>query len=203
MKNDEHRCFCELVPLYALDLLELEDRLWVEAQVVDAPDLAEELANYQTAVGLVPYSAAPVPMATDLRDRLFNRLGLDSLAPEIVTEPKIPPELPSDREMFAMRSQDLQWQPHRVAGVQCAILFVDSVQRIRSLVVKVAAGVTYPLHRHGGIEEIYMLEGDLKIDGDTYFAGDYLRSPLGSIHSPSTSTGCMFMIRASMDDEYF
>lgn len=196
MNDNEHRCFSELAPLYVLDLLEIEDRLWVEAQVVDCPDLAEELASYRAAVGLLPYSAPPMPMAADLKDRLFARLGL-----EPVTEPV--PELSAEREMFAVRSQDLDWKPHRVEGVQCAILSVDAKQRMRSMVVKVAAGVTYPLHRHGGIEEIYMLEGELTIDDETYFAGDYIRSYSGSIHAPSTMMGCMFVIRACMDDEYF
>jgi quercetin dioxygenase-like cupin family protein len=200
MNDNEHRCFCELAPLYVLDLLEIEDRLWVEAQVVDCPDLAEELAQYRAAVDLVPYSAPLVPMAADLKDRLFARLGL-----EPVTEPgsTCSPELAAEREMYAVRSQDLDWKPHRIAGVQCALLSVDDKQRMRSMVVKVAAGVTYPLHRHGGIEEIYMLEGDLIIENETYFAGDYIRSYSGSIHAPSSATGCMFVIRACMDDEYF
>jgi anti-sigma factor ChrR (cupin superfamily) len=105
--------------------------------------------------------------------------------------------------MYTVRSQDLDWKPHRVEGVRCALLSVDAAQRMRSMVVKVAVGVTYPLHRHGGIEEIYMLEGDLIIEHETYFAGDYIRSFSGSIHAPSSMTGCMFVIRACMDDEYF
>jgi hypothetical protein len=206
MNDNEHRCFCELAPLYVLDLLEIEDRLWVEAQVVDCPDLAEELEQYRTAVDLVPYSAPLVPMAADLKDRLFARLAVrdsDRLGLEPVTEPApiIEPELAAP-DMYAVRSQDLDWQPHRVAGVQFAILSVDPVQRRRSMLIKAVAGVNYPLHRHGAVEEIYMLEGDLKIGDETYFAGDYIRSNLGSIHAPSTMTGCMFVVRTGMADEY-
>jgi anti-sigma factor ChrR (cupin superfamily) len=196
--NDEHRCFCELAPLYALDLLEMEDRLWVEAQILACPDLAEELANYQSAIELMPYSAAPVPMAADLKDRLFD--PSDTI---VTADVEISPELRSDRAMFALRSQDLQWQPHRIPGVQIVQLFVDPVHRMKSLVVKAAAGVVYPRHRHEQTEEIYMLEGELTIGGEPYFAGDYIRSAPGSIHAPTTSTGCMFLIRACIDDEYF
>ena len=71
------------------------------------------------------------------------------------------------------------------------------------MVVKVAAGVTYPLHRHEGNEEIYMLEGELVINDRAYFAGDYIRSPPGSLHAPMTTTDWMFLIRACIDDEYF
>jgi ChrR Cupin-like domain len=196
--TNNHRCFCELAPLYALDLLELEERLWVEAQVVECPDLAEELASYQTAVGVIPYSAPVVPMAADLKDRLFDRLGLDPVGASIEMLPEVPPA----PNMFAIRSEELQWKPHRMEGVEVAVLFLDEVNRMRSLIVKAAAGVTYPLHQHEGIEEIYMLEGELVINEEVYLAGDYIRSYPNSIHAPATSTGCMFLIRACIDDNY-
>jgi quercetin dioxygenase-like cupin family protein len=195
MMNPEHRCFCDLAPLYALDLLDAEERLWVESQVLECPDLAEELASYQTAVGVIPYTTPTVTMAVDLQDRLFARLGLDPIAPPAET-PLVSPE------MFAIRSGDLQWQDHRTEGVQVALLFLDQVNRMRTLVVKAAAGVVYPLHQHAGIEEIYMLEGELVINEQVYLAGDYIRSYPNSIHAPATSTGCMFLIRACIDDNY-
>ncbi len=196
--TDPHRCFCDLAPLYALDLLDLEERLWVEAQIVDCPDLAEELAGYQLAVNELPYTAPPVPMAADIKDRLFDRLGLDPV--ETIAEPPAP--MPPAPEMFAIRSADLNWQAHRTPGVTCAMLFVDNVSRMRTMVVKAAAGVVYPLHQHRGIEELYMLDGELEIEGQVYGAGDYIRSHPNSIHAPSTQTGCMFIIRACMDDNY-
>lgn len=197
--NSDRRCFCELAPLYALDLLDLEERLWVEAQILACPDLAEELASYQAAVGLLPYTAPLMPMAADLKDRLFDRLELDPV--NAIAD--IPPAtFTAEPEMFAIRSGDFQWQPHRMPGVEIVVLFNDTVNRMRSLVVKVAAGVTYPLHQHQGIEEIYMLEGELDLSGEIYLAGDYIRSSPNSIHAPSTNTGCMFLIRACMDDNY-
>ncbi len=194
MMNDEHRCFAELAPLYALDLLDSDERLWVESQVLECPDLAEELASYQAAVGVIPYSAPTMPMAADLKDRLFDRLGLEPV--EAVLE--APPNL----KMFAIRAADLDWQPRRIEGVQAVVLFRDEVSRTQHLLVKAAAGVVYPFHQHEGIEEIYMLEGELIIDDEVYLAGDYIRSYPNSIHAPSTTTGCMFSIRACIDDNY-
>jgi quercetin dioxygenase-like cupin family protein len=195
MIKDDHRCFCELAPLYALDLLDAEERLWVEAQVLECPDLAEELASYHIAVGLLPYSAPIVPMAADLKNRLFDKLGLDPIE-SVIEAPSIAPQ------MVAIRSENMQWKPHRIEGVEFVLLSVDELNRMRSLLVKVAAGITYPLHQHRGIEEIYMLEGELVIDEEVYLAGDYIRSYPNSIHAPSTSTGCMFLIRACIDDNY-
>ncbi len=76
--TDNHRCFCELVPLYALDLLDFEERLWIEAQISECSDLAEELADYQAAVGTIPYTAPSIPMSANLKDRLFDRSSIRS-----------------------------------------------------------------------------------------------------------------------------
>jgi ChrR Cupin-like domain len=198
MMKNEPRCFCELAPLYALDLLDLEERLWVEAQILECPDLAEELASYQTAVGLIPCSTPVIPMAADLKDRLFDKLGLDPV--EAISE-KLPEVSPAPK-MFAIKAENMQWKPHRMEGVEVVVLFIDEINRMRNLLVKAAAGVTYPLHQHQGIEEIYMLEGELVINDEVYLAGDYIRSYPNSIHAPSTSTGCMFLIRACIDDNY-
>jgi anti-sigma factor ChrR (cupin superfamily) len=202
---NDHRCFCELAPLYALDLLDLEQRLWVEAQVVECPELAEELASYQAAVGVIPYSAPVVSMAADLKARLFDRLdapaesqlGLDAA----VVQPQIP-SLESTPATIAIRSGELAWQPYRTAGVEVAVLFIDPLNRMCSAIVKAADGVIYPLHQHQEIEEIYMLEGELEIDGQVYLAGDYIRSFPHSIHPPATTKGCKFLIRACIDDNY-
>jgi anti-sigma factor ChrR (cupin superfamily) len=204
---NEHRCFCELAPLYALDLLDLEKRLWVEAQVLACPDLAEELASYQAAVGAIPYGTPAVPIAADLKERLFdridspaeNQLGLD---PAVEPHPEIPSVESSEPATIAIRSGDLEWQPYRTAGVEVAVLFIDPLNQMCSAIVKAADGVVYPIHQHQGIEEIYMLEGELEIDGQVYLAGDYIRSYPDSIHPPATTKGCKFLIRACIDDNY-
>jgi anti-sigma factor ChrR (cupin superfamily) len=207
---NEHRCFCDLAPLYALDLLDLEERLWVEAQVVDCPDLAAELASYQAAVGAIPYSASVMPMAADLKDRLFdrlafpveNRLDLDAVEASTNSQSENQSAEQSEPTMVAIRSADLQWQPYQTEGVEVAVLFLDPINRMCSAVVKAADGIIYPLHQHHGIEEIYVLEGELEIDGHVYLAGDYIRSYPNSIHPPATTKGCKFLIRACLDDNY-
>lgn len=196
MTTNNHRCFCDLAPLYALDLLDLEERLWVEAQIAECPDLAEELASYQGAVSAMPYAAPLVPMAADLKHRLFDSLGLDPVPPD-PSEPA-----PLHPQLFSIRADELEWKAHRVEGIECAVLFVDSVSRMRTLMVRARGGIKYPVHQHRGVEEIYMLEGELEIEGNIYAAGDYIRSHANSIHAPFTVTNCMFLIRACLDDNY-
>lgn len=192
----ENYCFCELAPLYALDRLSAEERRWVEQQVAQTPDLAEELAAYQSAATAIPYSAPDVPLAPDLKQRLFDRLELDLPSPEMI--PAETPPLP----YVAIRAQNLNWQPHTTPGVSIAIVHRDKKTRELVGFLQAKAGVRYPLHRHAAIEEIYMLEGDLVIGDEVYGAGDYIRSYPGSSHAPYTNGGCRFFFHTSMDDEY-
>ena len=86
--NAEDRCFCELAPLYALNLLDDDERRWVEEQAIDNPELAAELAEHQITVNVLPYGAPAVTLPAELKDRLFQRLAeepADALSTDIPT----------------------------------------------------------------------------------------------------------------------
>jgi hypothetical protein len=192
--NSEHDCFCEQVPLYALNLLSDEEARWVEEQIAETPELADELRDFEIAIAAIPYSAPSVPISTDLKERLFQRLGQE-----------VPELKPADAALASvqtmMRMQDLKWQPHSVPGVKVAVLHKDRLKRKIVGVLQAEAGVHYPFHRHADVEEIFMLEGDLVVAGKAYGKGDYIRSEPGSVHGPDTQGGCMFFFRTSIDDE--
>jgi ChrR Cupin-like domain len=167
--------------------------------LIECPDLAEELAAYQSAATAIPYSVPVLPLAADLKDRLFNRLGLETSWSE--AESKITPE----REpvpYLTIRAQDLDWQPQTIPGVMIAIVHRDEIKRELVGFLRAEPGVHYPFHRHAAIEEIFMLEGDLVIGDEVYGTGDYIRSNPGSSHSPYTNGGCRFFFHTSLDDEY-
>jgi quercetin dioxygenase-like cupin family protein len=194
--NLQNYCFCELAPFYALDLLSESEQNWVEQELAECPELIEELADYQSVVTSIPYGTPTVPMARDLKNRLFDRLELDTPPPLPLSAP-IPPS-----SFFAVRSPELNWQPHKVSGVSIAILRTDTVKREIVGLFKADPGVHYPIHRHAAIEEIYMLSGDLVVGDGVYYAGDYIRSEPSSVHGPHTNGGCMFIFHTSMDDDY-
>lgn len=193
----EDYCFCELAPLYALDLLDEAEQTWVEQQAAACPDRAAELASYQSAVAALPYTVPLTSPPTDLKQRLFDRLELNAPAPL----PPCPPA-PLPPPYRAIRAADLDWQPHPTPGVMVAIVHRDPVKREIVGFLKAEPGVRYPFHRHAAFEEIFMLEGDLIVGNEVYGAGDYLLSSPGSSHAPHTIGGCRFFFHTSMDDEY-
>lgn len=190
--NDD--CFCDLASLYALDVLDEEERRLVEAELAQFPELAEELAGLESTVAALAHSAPPLEMNTNLKDRLFQTLDLE--LPEATVEPSPLPMF------FEARSQEMDWYPFRAPGIFVKIFYQNEATREVVGMLKAEAGARYPLHRHADTEEIYMLEGDLSFGDVVYGAGDYLRSHPGSEHAPTTRDGCMFFFRASMDNEY-
>jgi anti-sigma factor ChrR (cupin superfamily) len=66
-----------------------------------------------------------------------------------------------------------------------------------------APGTSYPAHRHGGAEECFVLEGDLRVGADLHMrAGDFQRAEEGSVHPDQTTDhGCVLLIVSSTADE--
>ncbi|BAU15422.1 anti-ECFsigma factor, ChrR [Leptolyngbya sp. NIES-3755] len=83
--NTENRCFCELAPLYALNLLTEEERVWVEQQAAASPELMAELSELQSTVGAISYSVPVVPVPPDLKNRLFERINQPTPEPAPVS----------------------------------------------------------------------------------------------------------------------
>jgi ChrR Cupin-like domain len=192
-----HYCFCDLAPLYVLDLLNPSERDWVERQILETPELAEELSQYEVVATALSYSAPPVKVADDLEGRLFDALGL-ALPEDTAARSKDAKE----NLFLSVRFQDIEWQTHPVPGVEISIFHTDSIAQRISGVLKAAPGMQYPRHRHAGVEEIFMISGDLRMGTEVYGPGDYIRSRPGSVHAPHSQDGCMFFFNTSMNDDY-
>ncbi len=224
-----HNCFCELAPLYALNILNTEEQSWVEQQMVECPELAEELTMAQDAVSAFAYTLLPVAPAPDLKQRLFHRLADSDLQPGSAVMDRFytndaelsyaatsvfdllenssgavsSPESNHDG-LTALSSllASLKWKPYQVPGTEIVVLNVNYRACQVVCLFKAEAGKRYPLHNHAGTEEIFMLAGDL-VDGDRiYRAGDYIRSEPGSTHAPITEEGCIFLVRTSLNDKF-
>jgi hypothetical protein len=184
--------FCELAPLYVLDVLEPKQRRLVENYLAQFSECEAELDELREAAAAMSYSAPELPLPDDLKARLFERI-----ADQAATPSRIANYVP----LFTVRAADVQWQPYRVPGVAIAKLYEDPMRREIVCLLRAQAGVYYPSHRHASAEEIFMLEGDLVVDGEVYGMGDYIRSAPGTAHAPHTQNGCMFLIRTSLDNE--
>lgn len=79
---------------------------------------------------------------------------------------------------------------------------MDAANDRLTMLVRMNAGTSYPAHRHRGVEECYVLEGDLYGPNFEMRAGDYQRLAGGSVHGvQGTRGGCSLFIVSLMNDE--
>ncbi len=103
------------------------------------------------------------------------------------------------------KSGEIEWQPlneENATGVFIKSLMFDEMEnRSPTILLKFAAGATYPLHNHPCGEEIFVLEGDIKLGKDELFAGDYLYTAVNNKHRVSTKNGCVIFLKAPCEVE--
>jgi quercetin dioxygenase-like cupin family protein len=66
--------------------------------------------------------------------------------------------------------------------------------RAPTILLKLDAGATYPSHVHPGGEEIFVLEGDIRLGKDHLFAGDYLYTAPNNVHAVRSEGGCVVLV---------
>jgi DNA-directed RNA polymerase specialized sigma24 family protein len=86
-------------------------------------------------------------------------------------------------------------------GISCKLLATDTEKHVVSMLVRLAPGGEYPPHRHAGVEELHLLEGELWIDDRKLHAGDYNRAEPGTSDKRVWSeTGCTCVLVTSTRD---
>lgn len=96
------------------------------------------------------------------------------------------------------------WRATEVVGVSERILHEDPSAGRKTALYRMEPGSAYPPHRHAGVEECWILEGDLAVSDRVLRAGAYQRSAKGSVHTvQSTEGGCLLLVNCSTADERF
>ena len=86
-------------------------------------------------------------------------------------------------------------------GIFYKLLATDAEADRVSMLVRLAPGAAYPPHRHAGLEELYLLHGELVIDGRILHPGDYNRAEAGTGDELVWSrTGCTCVLLTSTRD---
>jgi hypothetical protein len=86
-------------------------------------------------------------------------------------------------------------------GIFCRLMATDTKRHRVSMLVRLLPGVEYPPHTHAGLEELFLLDGELWIDDRKLYAGDYNRAEAGSGDTRVWSeTGCTCVLITSTQD---
>jgi anti-sigma factor ChrR (cupin superfamily) len=180
----------ERISLYALQALPRTEVPAVEAQISACADCRQEMESLRPIIGR--FAAWP----TDVL-RPSASLG-ERLAQRIATETGGEPILPAPSGW-----KEPEWK-EVAPGISCKLLATDPERNRVSMLVRLAPGTEYPPHRHAGVEELHMLEGDLTVGDRTLHAGDYLRSEAGTEdHRVWSEHGCTGVLLTSFRDVLF
>jgi len=98
------------------------------------------------------------------------------------------------------RWTDPPWK--RVApGIQVKLLATDPAKSRVSMLVRLEPGAAYPAHRHAGVEELHLLDGELWIDSRKLLPGDYnYGAPGAGDDRVFSETGCTCVLITSFND---
>ena len=86
-------------------------------------------------------------------------------------------------------------------GIFCKLMATDIERHRVSMLVRLLPGVDYPPHTHAGVEELFLLDGELWINDRKLHPGDYNRAEPGSGDKRVWSeTGCTCVLITSTHD---
>lgn len=182
----------ELASLYALGALsQHEARAFDEHLAEGCEPCKERLSGFESVVANLAYDPAEASPSAVLRDKLMARLYSEQS--HTASEPILEY---NDSRPLLVRAGEGSWQTMS-EGVLFKQLFMDTTRNTVTSLVKMQPGARVPMHRHHGIEECYVIEGDIFANDETLNAGDYTCAFAGSIHLPiSTSNGALLLIVA-------
>jgi anti-sigma factor ChrR (cupin superfamily) len=122
------------------------------------------------------------------RHRPFSRQGC-------VVFVKLRQMAPDDGARVAIDTAKTPWQPYPGAeGLEMIMLHTHGRERV--YLARWTAGASFPMHRHAGGEESYVLSGDFGDNLGSYPAGTWIRNPVGSEHAPFSRDGAVLYVKS-------
>lgn len=177
----------EQVCAYALRALPRSELAAMESHLASCPECAHELDSLRPV--LDSFAAWPRDVlwpAPSLKVRLARRIAA-GLGAE--------PLLPTAPQWLEPGWEDV------APGISCKLLTNDEDRRTVTMLVRLAPGGEYPPHTHAGVEELYLLDGELWIDERKLYPGDYNRAePGGGDQRVWSQTGCTCVLITSTRD---
>ena len=158
-----------------------------EIHVASCPHCARDLDGLRRNLGVVAdWSSDVLSPPSSLAQRLAHRI-----AEETGDHVIVPP---------SPQWSEPEWQ-HVAPGISCKFLASDADSHWVSMLVRLAPGAVYPPHVHAGVEELYLLSGELWIDERKLYPGDYNRAePETSDERVWSETGCTCVLITSTQD---
>jgi ChrR Cupin-like domain/Putative zinc-finger len=175
------------VSAYVMQALPPDEAAAVEAHIASCAQCQQELeALRPVADSFVGWPTDILRPAASLPERLAQRIAAETGA-----SPVLPP---------AQHWDEPAWQ-EVAPGIFCKLMANDTTRHRVSMLVRLLPGVEYPPHTHAGVEELFLLDGELWIDDRKLYPGDYNRAePFSGDQRVWSETGCTCVLITSTED---
>jgi anti-sigma factor ChrR (cupin superfamily) len=177
----------ELVSAYVMQALAPGEIAAVEAHIASCSHCRQELEMLRPVAGsFVSWPTNVLRPSASLHERLARRIEADTGASSA------PPPAPE--------WNDPPWE-EVAPGIFCKLMATDTERHRVSMLVRLMPSVEYPPHTHAGLEELWLLDGELWIDDRKLYPGAYNRAEAGSGDKRVWSeTGCTCVLVTSTQD---
>jgi putative transcriptional regulator len=158
MTGDVH----ELLPLYALGILEAEEASVVERAIASDRALAAELAAYQHTAGEIGSVIQPVAPSPEVKLRLLASIGGGKFEQYSARMAKLfDVTVDRARELLGLIERPASWVP-QIPGI--ALVHFDGGPAAAAAdcgFVRLSPGAMFPPHSHLGEETVTILSGQI------------------------------------------
>ena len=175
------------VAAYVIGALPPGEAAAIEAHMASCPLCRQELEALRPVADIFAVWPSDVLRPSpSLQERLARRI-----AAETGESPVVPP----------VRQWDEPAWEEVAPGILCKLLATDAQAHRVSMLVRLLPGIEYPPHTHAGLEELFLLDGELWINDRKLYPGDYNRAEAGSGDKRVWSeTGCTCVLITSTQD---
>jgi hypothetical protein len=176
------------IATYVMHALPPDEAATLEVHMTSCAQCQQELETLRTvADSFVFWPNDVLQPPASLRERLGRRI-----AAETGENPAVPAP--------GRQWNEPAWQ-EVAPGIFCKLMATDAKEHRVSMLVRLLPGVEYPPHTHAGVEELFLLHGELWIDDRKLYPGDYNRAEAGSGDKRVWSeTGCTCVLITSTQD---
>ncbi|HEX7957980.1 MAG TPA: cupin domain-containing protein [Pyrinomonadaceae bacterium] len=177
--------------LYALGALEGEEaREFEEHVAAGCEPCAAELREFEAVAADLGQAAPEAEPPAGVRARLLAQVaGGDGGG-----GPNPHAEAPG---FLVVRAGEGEWRPTPDAGVSFKLLYADAQRGTVTTLVRMEPGSRIRSHRHLGVEQCLVLEGDVRSGEVGMTAGDFNCSMPGSVHDELVSDGGALLLIVS------
>jgi len=207
----------EMAALYAAGALSVDETTLFESRLHAGDEVyVKAFANVNPVMDTLLNAAAPVAPPKHVLASLMSRIDTEShalhAAPAVTESPahwsmEAQAESEGEGELVGttspgmaqgikvLRASTGRWYRTGFSGVRMRHLLADRRSNRRTIMLDISPGAALPDHSHAGIEEVFMISGDLRIAGTVLQAGDYIRIDPGAEHGvPWTQDGCVCIV---------